>query len=91
MIGAWIMIAVFAVVCALNCRIGYGWTRLDHNPWSGKFLGGSFSGPTPGWNPGALEVAEIRRRGRRLMIATPIIFALATLLITYLTYRGRSA
>jgi len=55
-----------------NIVMGYRWSRLDHNPWAGRFLGGSLSGPTPRWNPSDMSVDEINQRGRRLMIASPI-------------------
>ncbi|MDB5681684.1 MAG: hypothetical protein JWO16_1489 [Sphingomonas bacterium] len=82
------IIGFLAAICAVNYYTGYRWTQLDHNPWAGKFLGGSFSGYTPGWNPGALDVEEIRKRGRRLMIAAPIVFVIALLIAIIIFARG---
>ncbi|MES3091694.1 conserved hypothetical protein [Sphingomonas sp. T1] len=68
------LVLILAVVgiCAANMILGRHWSRLDHNPWSGDFRGETFWGPTPGWNPGALDIGKIRQRGRVLMIAAPI-------------------
>ncbi|KQM71757.1 MULTISPECIES: hypothetical protein [unclassified Sphingomonas] len=67
-----VLILAVAGICAANMMIGRHWSRLDHNPWSGEFLGGTVWGPTPGWNPGAMDLARIRQRGRVLMIAAPV-------------------
>ncbi len=67
-----VLILAVAGICIANVMIGRYWSRLDHNPWSGQFLGGAFWGPTPGWNPGAMDLAKIRQRGRVLMIAAPV-------------------
>ena len=67
-----VLILAVAGICLAKVMIGRHWSRLDHNPWSGQFLGGAFWGPTPGWNPGAMDLARIRQRGRMLMIAAPV-------------------
>jgi hypothetical protein len=73
------------VICILNFFIGRSWNRLDHNPWSGKFLGGTFSTPSPGLNPGSLDVTTIRRRGRVLMRLAPIVFCMVSgIVVIYL-------
>lgn len=65
-------------ICVANYLIGRSWTRLDHNPWAGKFLGGAFSTPNPGWNPGSLDLAKIHQRGRITMTMAPVIFLAVT-------------
>jgi hypothetical protein len=70
-----------SLICLLNYATGRAWSRLDHNPWTGKFLGGRLSGPSPGWNPGALDVAEIRQRGRAMMTLSPIAFCIICVLM----------
>lgn len=75
-------------ICVVNYLIGRSWTRLDHNPWAGKFLGGTFDTPNPGWNPGALDLAKIHQRGRITMTMAPVIFlAVAGVTVIYVFTR----
>ena len=71
-------VVAVGAVCVANYLIGWSWTRLDHNPWARKFLGGTFSTPNPGLNPGALDLATIHRRGRNLMVMAPVTFSAVT-------------
>ncbi|MBD8618676.1 hypothetical protein C8J45_10760 [Sphingomonas sp. PP-CE-3G-477] len=73
-----LILAVF-VLCMANVMLGRHWSRLDHNPWSRSSSDRVLdidpevdSEPVPGWNPGTMDVAKIRQRGRQLMIAAPI-------------------
>lgn len=71
-----LILAVFAI-CMGNVMLGRHWSRLDHNPWSRSSSErvldpDADSEPVPGWNPGTMDVAKIRQRGRQLMIAAPI-------------------
>jgi hypothetical protein len=68
------VIVPLGAICACNYFIGRSWVRLDRNPWTGKFLGGTFSAPNPGWNPGSMDLDEIHDSGRRLMTFAPVIF-----------------
>ena len=83
-----VMIAAILGITAMNVLIGLRWSRLDHNPWSDRFLGGTFSTPNPGWNPGAMSVDTINRRGRRLMVTAPV--AAILFLIVVLVARSPS-
>ena len=87
MTGKLITIAFLAGICVMNALYGRHWSKLDHNPWAGKFLGGTFSTPAPGLNPGSLSVEALRRRGRHLMLAQPILFVLGTVLVLVLPGR----
>jgi hypothetical protein len=82
------LILLLLGIAMLNVLLGFRWSRLDHNPWTGRLFGGTFSRPVPGWNPGAMSVDEINRRGRRLMIAAPI--AATLFLIVVLVTRSPS-
>ena len=78
-----VIVAILGIT-TMNVLIGLRWSRLDHNPWTGRFLGGTFSTPNPGWNPGAMSVDTINRRGRRLMITAPIV-AILFLIVVFVT------
>jgi hypothetical protein len=78
------LILILLGIAMLNVLIGLRWSRLDHNPWTGRFFGGTFSTPNPGWNPGAMSVDTINRRGRRLMVTAPIA-ALIFLIVVLVT------
>ncbi|HEX4692976.1 hypothetical protein [Sphingomonas sp.] len=86
--GILILIAAAAAIGAYNYYLGYEWSRLDHNPWAGKFLGGNFSGPTPGWNPGAKSVDEIRRYGREMMTVVPIVTVVMVAIFALIAFAG---
>lgn len=80
--GILILLIAPATIGAYNYYLGYTWSRLTHNPWKGRFLGGSFLGPVPGWNPGAKSVEEIRKYGRDMMTVVP--FATGAVMIVFL-------
>ena len=71
---------VAAAICAINAWTGWQWTKLDHNPWMGKPLGGMFSGMVrPGPVPSLLSVEQINARGWMLLTIAPIVFLVLTL------------
>lgn len=82
------IIVPVGAICVGNYLIGRSWTRLDHNPWAGKFLGGTFSTPNPGWNPGALDLAKIHQRGRIAMTTAPVMFS-AVVGVTFISFFTR--
>ncbi|MES2097650.1 MAG: hypothetical protein V4459_12905 [Pseudomonadota bacterium] len=82
MSGGLMLIAGVGAICALNYVIGLSWSQLNHNPWSGKFLGGLFSGPKPpSLNPGRMKLEKIREHGRVMMVMAPIIFTTVTVVV----------
>ena len=75
MTGLLVLLAMAAAVGALNYLVAHHWSKLDHNPWAGKFWHGNFHGfGRPGWNPGKMTVEQIRKRGREDMTAIPIVY-----------------
>ncbi|MBS1831288.1 MAG: hypothetical protein JST65_01165 [Acidobacteria bacterium] len=71
--SGWIMLIAIVGISTYNFLLGRQWSRLDHNPWTGRPLGGFFSTPHPGVVPARLSVDQIRRRGRIMMIMAPFI------------------
>ena len=68
----WLFASAIVAVGMANVVIGLRWSRIDHNPWADKPLGGIFSGPSPSLLPASLSVEAINARGRRMAILSPI-------------------